>query len=73
MIRQSCMLSDGVLGWSERRETLRETAELFLLFFFCLNIESLCSLSRRDVKSPVGNVFSEQLGLGPLVPPHLSL
>lgn len=68
MIKQSCMftrgLSDNVLGWSEHRELLEEIAELFnFFFFFCLNIESLCSLSHCDVKSPVGNVFLEQLGL----------
>lgn len=39
-----------------------------IFFFVCLNIESLCSLSHCDVKSPVGNVFSEQLGLWLYIP-----
>lgn len=72
MTKQSCMftrgLSDNVLGWSEHMEMLREIAEL--LNFFCLNIESLCSLSHCNVKGPVGNVFSEQLGLWLLIPSY---
>lgn len=57
------------LVWAQ--EMLREIAELFNFFFFvCLNIESLCSLSHCDVKSPVGNVFPEQLGLWLCIPSY---